>query len=456
MKVGLLVVMKFISEFIKSDVGKILLSVLGMFLVLGVLYSAFYPSEEERLQAAQEDISILFEDQNNQVLRSDVTQEEIQQAEISANKLPSDSREELNNTVDEAQTQFEVLEALSPVFAGNPLMDEVPLVREGVTPDLIAQTQSALPDEENEYVAKGNDLLNQAPGKLQEMDALRSELENFTSIETVTRSNLYEVVQLANELTDKAGHFTDQPYMAQTYESYHLSMDNLVAAIINGHSYGNYEQPTLDAIFANPVLSERLKGTPLNPSPQIALTFDDGPNMEYTPQILEILAENGVKATFFVYGAYVDDHPEMARRIVEEGHIIANHSYSHPDFSQISDEEVIQEIEWTQESIVDATGVAPTLYRMPFGAGGPRVVRLLSDMTSIIWNVDSLDWELQDAELIYQNVMANLSNDMLVLMHDTAQYTVDAVARLVPELIEQGYEFVTPMELDFQHRFFAE
>ena len=146
----------------------------------------------------------------------------------------------------------------------------------------------------------------------------------------------------------------------------------------------------------------------------------------------------------------------MARRIVEEGHIIANHSYSHPDFSQISDEEVIQEIEWTQESIVDATGVAPTLYRMPFGAGGPRVVRLLSDMTSIIWNVDSLDWELQDAELIYQNVMANLSNDMLVLMHDTAQYTVDAVARFVPELIEQGYEFVTPMELDFQHRFFAE
>lgn len=94
MKVGLLVVMKFISEFIKSDVGKILLSVLGMFLVLGVLYSAFYPSEEERLKAAQEDISILFEDQNNQVLRSDVTQEEIQQAEISANKLPSDSRED--------------------------------------------------------------------------------------------------------------------------------------------------------------------------------------------------------------------------------------------------------------------------------------------------------------------------------------------------------------------------
>src|SRR5699024_10954820 len=115
----------------------------------------------------------------NQVLRSDVTQEEIQQAETSVNKLPSDSRKELNTTVDEAQMQLEVLEVLSPVFAGNPLMDEVPLVREGVTPDLIAQTQSALPDEENEYVVKGNDLLNQAPGKLQEMDALRSELEKI-------------------------------------------------------------------------------------------------------------------------------------------------------------------------------------------------------------------------------------------------------------------------------------
>lgn len=178
--------------------------------------------------------------------------------------------------------------------------------------------------------------------------------------------------------------------------------------------------------------------------------------MEYTPQILDILAEYDIKATFFVYGAYVDENPEMARRIVEEGHILGNHSYSHPDFSQISDEEVLQQIEWTQESIYDATGYEAFLYRMPFGAGGPRVVNLLSDYTSIIWNLDSLDWHLQDANAIYENVMANMSNDALILMHDTGQYTVDAVARFVPELVERGYEFVSPMEMDFQHRFFAE
>ncbi|MBZ6527152.1 polysaccharide deacetylase family protein [Aerococcaceae bacterium DSM 111021] len=449
--------MKYILEFVKSDVGKILLSILGVFLILGVLYSVFYPSEEERLQAAQADINVLFENQENNVLKAEVTQEEIQQAENSVNKLPHDKKEELNTIISKAQSQFDVLTVISPVFEGNPLIGETELlVKEGVTSDLITQTQNSLPKEDNEYVTKAKNLLDEVPTLIQEMEALRSEMGTFTEIKTVTRSNLYDVVLIANELTDKVTQFTNQPYMAKTYEIYNQSLDNLVNAIINGHSYGHYEQLLLDAIFSNPVLSERLKGTPLNPSPQIALTFDDGPNTEFTPQILEILAENDVKATFFVYGAYVDENPEMAKRIVDEGHIIANHSYSHPDFSQIPDEEIIQEIEWAQDSIVEATGYEPTLYRMPFGAGGPRAVRLFPDMTSILWNVDSLDWQLQDAELIYQNIMSNLSSDMLVLMHDTAQYTVDAVARFVPELIEQGYVFVSPMELEFQHRYFDE
>lgn len=448
---------KYVKEFVRSDIGKILLSIIGVFLVLGVLYTAFYPSEGERLEDVQASVSDLFQDENQRILKTDVTQENIQQATSAINKLPRNKRSEWEAIINNAQDQFTVLSDLSHVFVGNPLFEEgQPHIKQDVTSEQINEVTKRLSQKNSAYLNRANELLSQAPELLNEFDTVRSELEEFTSIKTVTRSNLYDVILLANSLTDKVSVYSEQPYLASDIEAYDRAMDQLATAIINGYSYGQYEQLVINEIFNNPVLSHRLKGTPLNPSPRIALTFDDGPNHEFTPQILEILAENGVKATFFVYGAYVDENPEVARRIVDEGHIIANHSYSHPDFSQIPDEEVLQEIMWTQESIIDATGYEPTMYRMPFGAGGPRVVRLLPELTSIIWNVDSLDWELQDANLIYQNVMSNLSNDMLVLMHDTAQYTVDAVARFIPELVEQGYEFVTPMEVNFQHRFFGE
>lgn len=449
--------MDYIVEFVKSKLGKIVLSVFGVLLVIGILYGVFAPTAQEKLHNAQTSVSNLLMESDETVLRHDVTEEDIKQAESAVKRLARDKEEEFEGTVEEAKNQFEVLSVVSSVFEGNPLIGEsVPLIKEGVTKEQLAEVQKNLPESDNHYIQKANELLNQAPTMLDEMDALKSEIAQFTDIKTVTRGNLYDVVVAANDITQSAQVYSDQPYMASTRDAYHQSMDNLVATITNGYSYGAYEQVTIDEIFKNPVLSERLKGSPLHPLPLVSLTFDDGPNLEYTPQILDILAENGVKATFFVYGAYVDDHPEMAKRIVDEGHIIANHSYSHPNFSELSSEDVVQEIEWTQESIYDATGVQPSLYRMPFGAGGPRVVRLFPDYTSIIWNLDSLDWHLQDSEAIYQNVMANMSDDSLILMHDTAQYTVDAVARFVPELVEAGYQFVTPMELEFQHRFFAE
>ena len=89
----------------------------------------------------------------------------------------------------------------------------------------------------------------------------------------------------------------------------------------------------------------------------IALTFDDGPNNEFTPQLLDILAKHDVKATFFVMGAYVDEYPEVARRIVNDGHMIGNHTYNHPDLSTLEAEDVLTQFLWTQESIEDVTGV---------------------------------------------------------------------------------------------------
>ena len=134
--------------------------------------------------------------------------------------------------------------------------------------------------------------------------------------------------------------------------------------------------------------------------------------------------------------------------------MIGNHSYSHPNFDDISDEEVLQQINWTQEIVEEATGYLPTMYRMPFGAGGLRVVQLLPELTSITWNLDSLDWQLQDAQAIFDRVIPMLSNDTLLLMHDTSQTSVDALALLMPVLVERGYEFVFPDQLIYQNRYY--
>ena len=182
----------------------------------------------------------------------------------------------------------------------------------------------------------------------------------------------------------------------------------------------------------------------------MALTFDDGPNPDTTPQLLEVLAKYNVKGTFFVLGAEVEIYPELTKQIVEEGHIIANHSYNHPNFDEVSEEEVLAEIEMTQEAIFEATDFLPTLYRMPYGAGGARVVNLLPEMTSIIWNIDSEDWASQDAYVIYEEVMENLLQHSLLLMHDRHQATVDALDLLIPALQEQDYQFVTPLEIGME------
>jgi len=155
-------------------------------------------------------------------------------------------------------------------------------------------------------------------------------------------------------------------------------------------------------------------------------------------------------------GAYVDEYPEVARRIVNEGHMIGNHTYNHPDLSTLEAEDVLTQFLWTQESIEDVTGIWPTVYRLPFGAGGKRVIDIMESMTSILWNIDSMDWHYHDTELTYNHIMANLQKDSLLLMHDTHQATPDVIDLLIPVLKDLGYQFVFADEVSFSLRYFAE
>ncbi|MCD8511869.1 MAG: polysaccharide deacetylase family protein [Bacillus sp. (in: Bacteria)] len=187
----------------------------------------------------------------------------------------------------------------------------------------------------------------------------------------------------------------------------------------------------------------------------VALTFDDGPEGHYTPQILDILKEKGVPATFFVMGKQVKRFPELMKRIVDEGHGLANHTYTHPSLPTISTNEVIQEIRTTQKEIEWSVGRSPDLFRPPFGAltwSDEKVISQLG-LRTVMWTVDTLDWTGLPAESILEIVQRDISPGGIILQHnievnpDLLAGSVEAIPLIIDDLKSKGYTFVTVQTL---------
>lgn len=181
---------------------------------------------------------------------------------------------------------------------------------------------------------------------------------------------------------------------------------------------------------------------------RIALTFDDGPDPERTPMLLDALAELGVPATFFLLGGKVDAHPELAARIARAGHEIGNHTYTHPYMPLKRSRTIATELAATDAAIARATGSVPTLMRPPYGGRSPRNVRTMqrAGKRVVLWDVNSFDWKGKPADEVAQRVLARTRPGSIVLMHDArdgGEITVAAVRILVPELRARGYDLVT-------------
>jgi peptidoglycan/xylan/chitin deacetylase (PgdA/CDA1 family) len=183
----------------------------------------------------------------------------------------------------------------------------------------------------------------------------------------------------------------------------------------------------------------------------LALTFDDGPS-ESTPAILEILAQHGVAATFFQCGANVDRLPSIARAVSQAGHEIGNHSFSHPYLFLRSPAGIENELRQTQESIEFHAGVRPVWFRAPYGArwfGLGRAQQRL-ELAGVMWSAIGYDWKL-GANEVSAHMTAKASNGAILCLHDgrelqqkpDVRVTVEAVRRLVPELLDRGYKFET-------------
>lgn len=173
-----------------------------------------------------------------------------------------------------------------------------------------------------------------------------------------------------------------------------------------------------------------------------ALTFDDGPHPVYTKKLLDGLAERNVQATFFVVGENIPGNEELIARMNEEGHLIGNHTYDHVKICDMSGESACEQVEKTSSLVREITGKETEFARPPFGAWNPDM-ECSFVMIPVLWDVDPLDWTTRNTDLIVQRVLEEVEDGDIILLHDYYDSSVEAAFRIIDELQEQGYEFVT-------------
>jgi peptidoglycan/xylan/chitin deacetylase (PgdA/CDA1 family) len=190
---------------------------------------------------------------------------------------------------------------------------------------------------------------------------------------------------------------------------------------------------------------------------QLALTYDDGPNSTYTPRLLEVLARHNVRATFFMIGHHVVEAPEVAREVAAAGHVIGNHTYTHPNLIFSSRAQVLAQVEDCYRVITQVVGEHSRLFRPPFGGRRPSVLRLARErgFIPVMWSVSAYDWNPLAPDEIVAKVTRHVRGGDVILMHDGGHIqmgadrsaTIEATDRLITHYRQQGFEFVTIPEM---------
>ena len=181
----------------------------------------------------------------------------------------------------------------------------------------------------------------------------------------------------------------------------------------------------------------------------VALTFDDGPNPEFTPKLLAVLKEKNIKASFFLVGENIEKYPEVVKQIYAEGHDIGNHGYSHQYMTQLKKHELRNEIIKTSECLANL-GIECRLFRPPYGEIRYKFLPTIWKMgfTIVMWSIDTRDFESKSAADVIERVeRAGMRSGDLLLLHDESDVTIEAVRTICDNAIANGLEFVRASEM---------
>lgn len=213
---------------------------------------------------------------------------------------------------------------------------------------------------------------------------------------------------------------------------------NLVYDIKSQNITSNNNLEKVDYDFANSKTVD--KNTKL-----VAFTFDDGPSYN-TNKIIKTLKKYNSTATFFVMGNKINKYESTLLKLKNSGMEIGNHTYTHKLLSRLSEEEIMLEINDTQEEVYRVCNIYPTLFRPSYGTVS-RKIKNISPLPLIIWNLDTLDWKYHNSKRIVNKIIKNVSDGDIILMHDTYSATANAVELVIPKLNELGYQVVSVSEL---------
>ena len=187
----------------------------------------------------------------------------------------------------------------------------------------------------------------------------------------------------------------------------------------------------------------------------VAMSFDAAWGNEDTGELIKIMDKYNVKTTFFVVGGWVDKYPESVKQLFDAGHEIMNHSNTHPHMTQISKEEMVKEVEECDAKIEKITNVKPTLFRAPYGDYNNDVVGTMRETGhfTIQWDVDSLDWKNLSPDEIKQRVLSRVKPGSIILFHNAALHTPEALPGIIEKLQADGYKIVPVSELILKDNF---
>ncbi len=178
----------------------------------------------------------------------------------------------------------------------------------------------------------------------------------------------------------------------------------------------------------------------------IALTFDDGPNKEFTTKILDYLESKNIVATFFVLGINLKGNDDILIKMVKTGCEIGNHSYNHKQFIHLKNSEIKKQIDYVDNYVKRVTGFSIRSVRTPYGEVNNKIKETI-DRPIVLWSIDSEDWRKKDAKDIADHIISNVDNGSIILLHDIFDFTYEATILVVEELLAQGYKFVTVSQL---------
>jgi peptidoglycan/xylan/chitin deacetylase (PgdA/CDA1 family) len=192
-------------------------------------------------------------------------------------------------------------------------------------------------------------------------------------------------------------------------------------------------------------------------SKQIALTYDDGPNDPHTLKLLDLLAKHSVRVTFFMIGRYVQQRPDIARAVAQAGHVVGNHTFTHPLLIFESEAQTRTQLVDCHQALEDAIGDHSNLFRPPFGGRRPATLRIVRELglETVMWNVTGYDWNAPPAAVIEKKVARQMRGGDVILLHDGDHkamgaergQTVIATDNLIRQYKDEGYEFVTVEEM---------